>query len=473
MKAVLKHMQAWTTIHRGNHMRRCAPLIAIVLFTIWFGSPHAQDINHARQLFEQALEVLKITPPQPESIATPGAFTAALEAAAPGAVLQLAPEFSYPDALTIRKPVTVQGVTGSDRMDLDTPMPKFTGGLTLAGDDVTVRGVEVRRSTVGDIVVLRGARVTLERSRVLGDPVKGVKRCVQTNGKGDVKVLRNYVADCFLPSPGQDSQAIGGWEMDPGLLIEDNYLEGGSETIMFGGADSSSDDKTPADIVIRGNTIGKKLAWFGQAIGVKNVLELKNAKRVLIEKNDFCCSWTQGQVGFGLTLTVRNQDGGAPWSTIQDVTIRNNTWRDIASAIAILGRDDIKETREGRDVPMGTVRRSVPMARVTISGDTFALDPVKYGKGNINSKAIQIGGGPIALTIENVTITSASRVGSALSFPAGPIVSGFRFINVTVPASRYGLFGDASTVAAANWTATNPTWMKYVQDGTIENVTVR
>ena len=50
------------------------------------------------------------------------------------------------------------------------------------------------------------------------------------------------------------------------------------------------------------------------------------------------------------------------------------------------------------------------MARVTISGDTFALDPVKYGKGNINSKAIQIGGGPIALTIENVTITSASRV---------------------------------------------------------------
>ena len=187
--------------------------------------------------------------------------------------------------------------------------------------------------------------------------------------------------------------------------------------------------------MIRGNTIGKKLAWFGQAIGVKNVLELKNAKRVLIEKNDFCCSWTQGQVGFGLTLTVRNQDGGAPWSTIQDVTIRNNTWRDIASAIAILGRDDIKETREGRDVPIGTVRRSVPMARVTISGDTFALDPVKYGKGNINSKAIQIGGGPIALTIENVTITSASRVGAVLSFPAGPIVDGFKFINVTVPAS--------------------------------------
>ena len=81
-------------------MRHCPPLIAIALLTIWFGtSPHAQDINNARQLLEQALEVLTITPPQPEPIATPGAFTAALEAAAPGAVLQLAPEFSYPDAL--------------------------------------------------------------------------------------------------------------------------------------------------------------------------------------------------------------------------------------------------------------------------------------------------------------------------------------------------------------------------------------
>ena len=75
-------LQTWTTI-QGNHMRHCAPLIAIALLTIWFGtSPHAQDINNARQLLEQALEVLTITPPQPEPIATPGAFTAALEAAA-------------------------------------------------------------------------------------------------------------------------------------------------------------------------------------------------------------------------------------------------------------------------------------------------------------------------------------------------------------------------------------------------------
>ena len=41
--------------------------------------------------------------------------------------------------------------------------------------------------------------------------------------------------------------------MAPGLLVEDSYLEGGSETVMFGGADRPEQD--PTDIVFRGNTI--------------------------------------------------------------------------------------------------------------------------------------------------------------------------------------------------------------------------
>lgn len=453
-------------------MKRCAPLVGIALLSILFGTVQAQDINKAKALLEEALKALTPPPPVPV-IKTAAELDAALPTAAVGAVLQLAPEFTYPGLLTLKQSVTLQGVVGSEAMDADTPLPKFTGGLVLAGDNLTVEGVEVTRSTVGDIVWISGAHVTLNRSRVMGHPVNGVKRCITLNGKGDVNVLRNWVVNCFLPSPGQDSQAIGGWEMDPGVRIENNHLEGGSETVMFGGADNTSEDKTPADIVIRGNWIGKKLEWFGMPIGVKNVIELKNAKRVLVENNRFCCSWVQGQTGFAVTLTVRNQDGRNPWATIRDVVFRNNVYEDTATAIAILGRDDIKETLTGANrVPVGQVRPSVTMENVSFSNETFLIDPVKYGKGSTNMKAIQIGGGPIDLSMDHITVKSLSRVGSALSFSAGPVSTRFIFTNNTVPVSRYGLFGDNSTATPSNWTSTNPTWIKYNQGGTIGPVVV-
>jgi hypothetical protein len=304
--------------------------------------------------------------------------------------------------------------------------------------------------------------------------VKGAKRCILTDTNGGARILRSYAADCFQPSPGNDSQAIGGFSMAPGLLVEDSYLEGGSETVMFGGADSP-EDRTPTDIVFRGNTITKNPAWMGQPIGVKNLVELKNAKKVLFEDNVCSYSWTQGQTGFLLTLTVRNQDGRAPWATIQDVTFRNNRWSDGAGAIAILGRDDIKETRVNRSAGIGAIRRSVPMARVTISGDTFALDPLKYGKGNTNVKIIQIGAGPSDVTIENVTVTTASKAGSAVYFAASPFpVTGLTLKNVKFPTTRYGIFGEGGVATAPkNFTATNPAWSKHTVGGTIANVTVQ
>jgi hypothetical protein len=205
---------------------------------------------------------------------------------------------------------------------------------------------------------------------------------------------------------------------------------------------------------------------------VKNLVELKNAKHVTFEDNDCSYSWVQSQTGFLLMLTVRNQDGRAPWATIQDVIFRRNTWRDGTAAISILGRDTIKETREGRDVPVGTVRRSVPMARVTIQGDTFALDPVTY-KGSTAVKAIQIAGGPIDLTIDGVTVSTASPLAAALYFDTQPVLERFTLTNAVMPPSKYGLFGASATAAPTNWTATNPTWVKYAASGTIANVTVR
>jgi hypothetical protein len=433
-------------------------------------APVAQDLTRARELLQQALDALK--PPAPTLIATEAALDAALATAAPGAVLALDPALVYTKALALRQAVTLQSAVREGQIDRATPLPSLRGGLTISGDQVTLIGVEVRHTYAGtDIVVVTGKDVTLERVRVLGDPVKGAKRGIAANSNGNLKVLRSFVADIFQPAPGADSQAVAAWDMAPGLLVEDSYLEASGETVMFGGTDAP-EDRTPADIVIRRNTITKNPAWFGQAIVVKNLIELKNAKRVLFENNVCSYSWVQAQTGFLLVLTVRNQDGRAPWATIQDVTFRNNRWTDGATAIQILGRDDIKETRENRPVPIGTVRPSVPMQRVTISGDTFAIDPERYGKGNTNMKAIQIGGGPIEVTLDHVTITSVSRLGASVYF-TGPLPAvNLTLRDVTLPPSKYGLFGEGTTAAPTNVSPTNPAWVKWTTDSTLANVTV-
>jgi hypothetical protein len=396
-------------------------------------------------------------PPAPSTptgplLTTPDALDRALAAAAPGAVLTLSPALVYPQALTLRQPVTLQSEVPLTRMDRRTPLPSFHGGLTIAGDGVTLIGLEIRHpNPLTDIVVIQGARVTLDRIRVLGDPQKGAKRGIAANGNGDVTIRRSYVDDAFQSYPGNDSQAICAWDMAPGLLIEDNYLSGGSETMMIGGADPSSLDRSPRHIVIRHNTITKNPAWQAQPIGVKNALELKNARQVLIEDNVIEYSWGgRGQDGYLLMLTVRNQGGKAPSSTIQDVTLRRNRYAHGAAAINILGRDNNQP--------------STPMARVTITEEAFSdLDPTTYSG---SSRMILINGGPSDLAITTTTFGGAGLT-SAVYFAGGPPLERFTFRDNTYPKTRYGIFGSGAR-AGVHPTGVPYAWTQYVASGALE-----
>ncbi len=77
----------------------------------------------------------------------------------------------------------------------------------------------------------------------------------------------------------------------------------------------------------------------GKVWNVKNLLELKNAQRVLIDGNIFEQSWFASQLGYAILVTPRNQDGTAPWSAVRDVTISNNIIRHVSGAIDVLGED--------------------------------------------------------------------------------------------------------------------------------------
>lgn len=144
---------------------------------------------------------------------------------------------------------------------------------------------------------------------------------------------------------GEEGQGIAGWYGPGPYKIINNYVEGGAQTIFFGGGDPGIPNLVPSDIEIRGNHLSKPLAWRHKAT-MKYTLELKNARRVQIIGNIIENCWDCRLLG----LTVRNQDGSAPWSTIEDVEIRNNLMRRGGTGINLLGTDDTNKSQRMKRV---------------------------------------------------------------------------------------------------------------------------
>jgi hypothetical protein len=192
-----------------------------------------------------------------------------------------------------------------------------------------------------------------ERCYLDGGP-DGARRGIALNSR-HTAVVDSYLSN--FKTVGEDSQAIAGWNGAGPFKIVNNYLEGAGENIIFGGGDPSVPELVPADIEIRANHFAKPLSWRigdpayqGTPWTVKNLLELKNARRVLIDGNFFEYSWEQAQDGFAVLFTVRNQDGAAPWSVVEDVTFTRNVLRHVGGGINILGHDDIHPSRQTRRI---------------------------------------------------------------------------------------------------------------------------
>jgi hypothetical protein len=225
--------------------------------------------------------------------------------------------------------------------------------LTITASNVTVKGLTVTNGarTDRDTVVIGSQdatdaatqpdHVTLDAVAIVAGE-QGGHRGIAAHGS-HITVIRSHISNFW--EIGRDSQAF--WANNgPGpYLLEDNYLEASGENILFGGDSVRIPNLVPSDITIRGNDIVKPLAWKTEKHGsVKNSIEFKNARRVLLENNGIDGNWPDQQSGHTIVLTPRNQYGDCPWCTVDDVTIRNNvlvnTFGAGAAAINILGTDD-------------------------------------------------------------------------------------------------------------------------------------
>jgi hypothetical protein len=291
-------------------------------------------------------------------------------------------------------------------------------------------GLELRKGApqdvVYDLVALGGTGaeqdrlaevphdLVLDRVWVHGDPTGELKRGIALNS-ARTRIVNSTVSDVGVR--GQDSQAIGGWNGPGPFTIANDRLQGAAENVMFGGATPSIPGLVPSNIVVRANLIDKPLQWkASHRYTVKNLLELKNARRVRIVDNVFAHNWLDGQTGIAIVLTPRGENGAAPWAVVRDVRFERNVVDDAPGGVAILGHDDSGPSRLTRNV--------------TLAGNLFT---------HLGSEPLLKISGATDVRFDHNTSLQAGSVIVAYGEPTRR----FAFTNSIARHNRYGVFGDS------------------------------
>jgi hypothetical protein len=283
-------------------------------------------------------------------------------------------------------------------------------------------------SGAGDIVQLGRSSETvaanqahhliLDRVYVHGRKDKGAKRGIALNS-GNTWIHGSWIDE--VKSKTQDSQAICGWNGPGPFLIENNYLSASAENVMFGGADPVIPNLVPSDIRILRNTFTKDLAWRGTSWIVKNLLEFKNGRRILVEGNHFQYIWKEDQNGYALNLKPV-QSGKAPWTTIEDVTIQYNTFDHVGGGIILTGVDKTYGSKT--------------LSRVAIRHNL--LTDVSKARWGGSGGFLVVGSGAVDVTVDHNTI---DHDGFVVNGNGAPMVR-FTFTNNLHRHNQYGIYGD-------------------------------
>jgi hypothetical protein len=280
--------------------------------------------------------------------------------------------------------------------------------------------------------------ITFDRCYFYADTNVGARRGLLANA-AYVAVVDSYF-DGFREN-GADSQAINAYNTSGPLRFVNNYLSGAGENILIGGSDSADPTLIPSDIEIRGNSFFKPLSWMNSGWVIKNLLELKDARRVLINDNHFENNWAAAQTGFSLLITPRNDNGTAQWTVTEDVTVTDNAFVNIGSGVNILGTDDLHPSQR--------------TARILLRNNFLNVNGLNGAQG----WSFMVLAGPRDVTIDHNTVI-ASKVFLFAENGPGTITDQFTMTN-NILVSPTGFIGTGTgpginTLSAffSNWTFT-------------------
>lgn len=281
--------------------------------------------------------------------------------------------------------------------------------------------------------------IVFDRCYVHGNEAGNIRRGLAANG-ASIAVINSYFENFHVA--GEDTQAIASWNGSGPFKIVNNFLEASGENVMFGGAMPFVPGVIPSDIEIRRNHFFKPLSWKpsdpslkGSTWTVKNLLEFKNAQRVLVEGNVLENNWAQAQSGFAVLFTPRGQRGRCPWCTVADVTFRYNILLHSGGGFNIAGQDDSGPSQ--------------PSQRIWIHDNLILdIDGTKWGgQGRLyqvlNGGQARMLAPPHDITISHNTAFENGSVMTCAGNRDNPIPH-FLFVNNLQPHGVWGITGSGT-----------------------------
>jgi len=177
---------------------------------------------------------------------------------------------------------------------------------------------------------------------------------------------------------------------------------------------------------------------------IKNLLEFKAAKRVLVTGNIFQNNPLSAQSGFAILITPRNQNGNAPWSITSDIEIAGNTLINVGSGFNIMGLSNFAPT--------------LMTERILIRNNVVGVS----GLNGADGRAFQFIAGGSDYTVDHNTIINSStppRSSVALAETKRGKISNLVFTNNPATRTASGFFGSGVgegtrplTTYFTNWT---------------------
>lgn len=297
-------------------------------------------------------------------------------------------------------------------------------GATVLFDLVRFGDTRAAQSTLDQVP----HHLTMDRCYIHGNSILSFQRGVSLNSS-DSEITRCYISE--ITGRGMDAQAIASWNTPGRNKIVDCYLEATGENLLFGGADPATPDFIPSDVQVLRCNLVKQLTWKGKGWTIKNLLEFKNAKRIAVDGCVLENNWGgEGQAGPCVLFTVRNQEGSAPYSIVEQITFSNCTVRNSDGALNFLGSDNEKPSARASDV---------------------AIRNCLFDK--IAGPFITLNG------FYNVTIDRCTHLQSAnLTTLYGEQSQGFKYTNNVTIDHDFGIFGDGGTIGKAALDEYAPGW---------------
>ncbi|MBA2481186.1 MAG: hypothetical protein H0V44_11035 [Planctomycetes bacterium] len=286
----------------------------------------------------------------------------------------------------------------------------------------------------------------IDRCWIHGSATGDVQNGVRLNS-ARTAIIDSRIDQC--QSTTVESHCISGVNGTGPFKIVNNFLGGSTIQVLFGGAPSQIPNNVPSDIEFRLNLSQKPLSWrpgdptyAGTQWYVKNLFELKNARRVLIDGNVFEQNWPfngagpdgSAQAGYAILFTVRSEGGAMPQATVRDITVRNNIIRRSNAGIAFYGVEGAGAT--------------------TIKVENNLFDDIGLNWGN-NSRSGQIAQFDRVpnVTFNHNTMIHDGDISFATTGSSAVPVSGFVFTNNI---AHHGCVRTTNTNWGINGVGTNP-----------------